>query len=105
MLIKKGDIYRNLETNISCFIQSVKGDDCVVVWCFKSDRGVKLWGRDLQSWEQVIEGPDGYMEYRVTKKRADVLNEIAGSYLKTEAYGYEDKFIINWIPQHFFIAV
>lgn len=105
MLIKKGDIYRNRETNIACFIRQVKNDSCQVVWSFKSERGVGHWGRPLHTdWEEVIEGPDGYMEYRCTKRRSDVINEISGPYLNLVTYGNEDNFIINWIPQHTFIA-
>ena len=105
MLIKKGDIYRNRETNIACFIRQVKHDSCQVVWSFKYERGVGHWGRPLHTdWEEVIEGPDGYIEYRCTKRRSDVINEMSMGYLNTESYGYEDTFILNWIPQHSFIA-
>lgn len=105
MLIKKGDIYRNRESNISCFVREVKNDSCQVVWCFKSDRDIEHWGRPLIEWEEVIEGIDGYMEYRCIKKHSEVLNEMSMGYLNTESYGYEDTFILNWIPQHVFIAI
>jgi hypothetical protein len=104
MLIKKGDIYRNRETNIACFIREVKNDSCQVVWCFKSERGVEHWGRPIQSWEEVVEGPDGYIEYRVMKTHSEMVKEISGPYLNLITYGNEDIFIMNWIPQHTFIA-
>ncbi len=106
MLIKKGGIYRNRVSNIPCFIRQVKNGSYQVTWCFKSERGVEqLLNRPLQAWEEVIEGPDGYMEYRCTKEHSNFLNEIVMCYLKTEAYGNEDIFIMNWIPQHTFIAM
>ena len=104
MLIIKGDIYRNRESNIPCFVREVKNDSCQVTWCFKSERGVEHWGRPLQDWEEVIEGPDGYTEYRVMKTRSEMIKEISGPHLNLITYGNEDIFIMNWIPQHVFIA-
>ena len=112
MLIKKGDVYRNQETNISVFIRQVKNagsfivtDSCQVVWSFKSEQGIKDLGRPIQDWEEIIEGPDGYTEYRVMKTRSEMIKEISGPYLNLITYGKEDNFIINWIPQHSFIAI
>lgn len=106
MIFKVGDVYRNKESNIPCFIKNMKNDYYVVTWCFKSIRGVKDWGRPIQEWEdviEVIEGPDGYMEYSVMKSHKDLLSEI--NILSLVEYKNNNKIIMNYIPQHSFLAV
>ena len=102
MIFKVGDVYRNKETNIPCFIKGMKGEYYIVTWCFKSNRGVNGWGRPLQEWEGVIEGPDGYMEYSVMKSHKDLLTEI--NYLSAVEFKDTNKIIMNYIPQHSFLA-
>lgn len=104
MIFKVGDVYRNKKSNISCFIKAMKGQDYVVTWCFKSIRSAKDWGRPIQTWEEILEGPDGYMEYSVIKEHKDLLQEINRGYLDTVEYKDDNKVIINWIPQHSFLA-
>ena len=107
MIFKVGDVYRNKETNIPCFIKNMKNDYYVVTWCFKANRGVNgclmNMGRPLQEWEDVIEGPDGYMEYSVMKSHKDLLTEI--NYLSLVEYKNNNKIIMNYIPQHSFLAI
>ena len=103
MIFKVGDVYRNKETNIPCFIKNMKNDYYVVTWCFKANRGVNGWGRPLQEWEDVIEGPDGYMEYSVMKSHKDLLSEI--NILSLVEYKNNNKIIMNYIPQHSFLAI
>ena len=103
MIFKVGDVYRNKETNIPCFIKNMKNDYYVMTWSFKSNRGVNEWGRPLQEWEDVIEGPDGYMEYSVMKSHKDLLTEI--NYLSLVEYKNDNKIIMNYIPQHSFLAI
>ena len=106
MIFKVGDVYRNRETNISCFISNMKGDDYVVTWCFKSKEGTNHWGRPIQAWEQIIEGPDGYKEYSVIKEHKDLLYEVSKHrYLELVEYKQANKVILNWIPQHNFLTI
>ena len=104
-MFKKGDTYRNTETHVPFFIRNVKNDTCQVVWCFKCATKLEDWPRKLDSCEEVIEGPDGYVEYRVTKSFSNLMKEITGPYgIVALTPGTEDKFILDWIPQHTFIA-
>ena len=103
MIFKVGDVYRNKETNIPCFIKGMKGEYYVVTWSFKSVRGVNHWPWPIQEWEQVYEGPDGYMEYSCLKSHADLLQEISQGYLNSE-YKPQSEIIIRYIPQHSFLA-
>ena len=111
MIFKVGDVYRNKETNIPCFIKGMKGEYYVMTWCFKANRGVNEWYkvpsfyeyRPLHEWEEVIEGPDGYMEYSVMKSHKDLLSEI--NYLSVVEFKDTNKIIMNYIPQHSFLAI
>jgi hypothetical protein len=103
MIFKVGDVYRNKETNIPCFIKNMKNEYYVVTWCLKVNRGVNEWGRPLQEWEDVYEGPDGYMEYSVMKSHKDLLTEI--NYLSAVEFKDNNKIIMNYIPQHSFLAI
>lgn len=102
MIFKVGDVYRNKETNIPFFIKGMKGEYYVMTWCFKANRGVNEWDRPLQEWEGVIEGPDGYMEYNMMKSHKDLLSEI--NYLSVVEFKDTNKIIMNYIPQHSFLA-
>lgn len=103
MVFKVGDVYRNKESKIPCFIKNMKNEYYVVTWSFKANRGVNEWYRPLHEWEGVIEGPDGYMEYSVMKSHKDLLSEI--NYLSLVEYKNNNKIIMNYIPQHSFLAV
>jgi hypothetical protein len=103
MIFKVGDVYRNKETNIPCFIKDMKGEYYIVTWSFKSNRGVEHWGRPLCEWEQVIEGPDGYIEYSCLKRHKDLLHET--NYLSADEFKDNNKITMNYIPQHSFLAV
>jgi len=107
MIFKVGDVYRNKETNIPCFIIVIIFHVLVVTWCFKANRGVNgclmNMGRPLQEWEDFYEGPDGYMEYSVMKSHKDLLTEI--NYLNLVEYKNDNKIIMNYIPQHSFLAI
>lgn len=102
MIFKVGDVYRNKESNIPCFIKGMKGMDYVVTWSFKSARSVNHWQRPIQEWEQAIEGPDGYIEYSVIKRHADLLSET--QYLDVVEFKDNNKIIMNYVPQHSFLA-
>lgn len=103
MIFKVGDVYRNKVSNIPCFIKNMKNGYYVMTWCFKANRGVNEWYRPLQEWEDVYEGPDGYMEYNVMKSHKDLLHEI--NYLSVVEYKNDNKIIMNYIPQHSFLAI
>ena len=103
MIFKVGDVYRNKESNIPCFIKSMKNGYYVVTWCLKVNRGVNEWGRPLHEWEGVIEGPDGYMEYSVMKSHKDLLHET--KIFNLVEYKNNNKIIMNYIPQHSFLAL
>ena len=103
MIFKVGDVYRNKESNIPCFIRDVKGMDYVITWCIKLNLSPSQWGRPVQPWEEVIEGPDGYIEYRVIKRHKELLTEIDN--LNIVEYKNNNKIIMNWIPQHSFLAL
>ena len=102
MIFKVGDVYRNKETNIPCFIKGMKNKYYIVTWCFRSIHSAKHWGRPLEEWEEVIEGPDGYTEYSVMKSHKDLLTEI--NYLSAVEFKDTNKIIMNYIPQHSFLS-
>lgn len=105
MIFKVGDVYRNQENNILYLISNMKGDDYVMTWCFKSKQGVNHYGRPIQAWEEIIEGPDGYKEYNVIKEHKDLLYEVDHRYLEIIGYKEANKVILNWIPQHCFLTI
>lgn len=104
MLIKKGDVYRNKENNVAVYIRDIKGnkpsDKVTVAWSFKAVGFV----RPLHHWEEVIYGPNGYIEYRVTKRVAHLLQELETNYLTLVEQKDDNKLILNWIPHCSFLA-
>ena len=105
MIPKVGNTYRNRESNIPCFISDIKNNNYVLTWCFKSKQGVNHYGRPIQAWEEIIEGPDGYKEYNVIKEHKDLLYEVDHRYLEIIDYKEANKVILNWIPQHCFLTI
>lgn len=104
MIFKKGDIYRNKISNVACFLKDVKGDNVLITWTWKSKNPYGQWQQPRPNWEHVIENTNGYIEYTVTKPANLLLKEITEGLLSTESYGNEDNLILNWIPQHTFLA-
>jgi hypothetical protein len=112
MILKVGNIYRNIESNIPCFISydgtchtHINRHNYVVTWCFKSEEGINHLGRKLQPWEEITEGPDGYKEYNLLKWDKDLLFEINKGYLQLIGHKEPNKIILNWIPQHCFLTI
>jgi len=100
-MIAKNNVYRNDETSITLFVKEAKEDSLIITWCFKCLTKLKDWPRKLNSWEEVIEGPDGYIEYNVHKKKVDFIKELNAGYLLNE-HRAKDDIILHWIPQHCF---
>jgi len=104
MLLKKGDVYRNKENNVAVYIRDIKGnnpsDKVTVAWSYKSLDVV----RPLHHWEEVIHGPNGYIEYRITKRVAHLLQELETNYLTLVEQKADNKLIMSWIPHYSFLA-
>jgi len=104
MIFKKGDVYRNKENKVLVFVKEVKADKCVVTWSFKVSKAVAEWQQPRPAWEHVLEGPNGYIEYSVTKPLTQLAKEVTEGYLDNVSDGQEDKLIMDWIPQHAFLG-
>lgn len=87
MIFKKGDTYRNKESNVPCYIKENHCDSTYLLcWSYLHD--------EL-----------GYVNYEGWYTHGELLNEMSKGYLDVIAYRDKERLIYSWIPQHNFLSL
>jgi hypothetical protein len=91
MIFKRGDVYRNKESNTLCYIKDEQGDweydwAYLLCWSYQHD--------EL-----------GYRRYEGWYTHGELLNEMSKGYLDVVSYGDKETLIYNWIPQYNFLPL
>jgi hypothetical protein len=87
MIFKKGDVYRNKESNTPCYIKENHYDDrYLLYWTYRHEE-------------------TGYREYEGWYTHEELLTEMSKGYMDVVSYGDKDSLILQWIPQHNIVTI
>lgn len=88
MIFKRGDVYRNKEDNVPCFIKK-NSNDMHYLFC----------------WTYLDKETMSYVEYEAWYTHKELLNEMSKGYLDVITYGDKERLVLTWIPQHSFLSL
>jgi hypothetical protein len=88
MIFKRGDVYRNKESNVPCYIKENNGEyEYLLCWSYLTE-------------------DEGYVNYECWYTHGELWSELCKDYLEVVTSNEDkERLIYSWIPQHNFLSL